>query len=84
MWRSGQASSKQEVRCCEGNIHGHALRLIIVRIYRISIEVVNGMSSTRHVEHAFIRTAGYEIKDVKFIDDGELVLAACGQGKTRR
>jgi hypothetical protein len=42
------------------------------------------MSSTRHVEHATIRTAGYEIKDMKFVDDEELVIAACDEGCARR
>lgn len=60
------------------------LRLITVRIYRISIEVVNGMSTTRLVEHASIRTAGYEIKDVKIVDDEELVIAASDKGETGR
>lgn len=84
IWRSGPAPSKLQVRCYERKTREELLILILVCIYRISIEVVNGMSSTRHVERASIRTTGYDIKDVKFVDDEELVLAACDQGKTVR
>lgn len=59
------------------------LNLILVRIYRILVETVNGMSTTKHVEHAFIRTAGWEIADLKFIDDEELVVAMTDQSKKR-
>lgn len=33
------------------------------------------MSSTKSVEGAVIKTAGWEVRDVKFVDDTELMLA---------
>ena len=53
-------------------------------IYRITTEIENGMSSTKCVERAFIGTASWTIRDVKFIDDDELVLAAVDKGKRPR
>ena len=47
----------------------------LVRIYRIVLGIKNGMSSTNSVEVAVIKTAGWEVKDVKFVDDDEMVLA---------
>lgn len=42
------------------------------------------MSSTKGVEVASIRTATLEVKDVKFIDDDELMLAASDKSKQYR
>jgi hypothetical protein len=39
------------------------------------------MSSTDVVEIASIRTATMEVKDVRFIDDDELMLAVSDKGK---
>lgn len=39
------------------------------------------MSSTDIVETASIRTAAMEVKDVKFIDDDELMLAVSDKSK---
>lgn len=39
------------------------------------------MSSTKSVECAVIETAGWEVRDVKFIDDDELVLAVSANRK---
>lgn len=47
----------------------------LVRIYKIVLGIKNGMSSTKTVEGAVIKTAGWEVRDVKFVDDDELVLA---------
>ena len=44
-------------------------------------EIENGMSSTKTVEVASIKSATFEITDVKFIDDDELVLAASNKSK---
>ena len=52
-----------------------------VQIYRITFEIENGMSSKGHVERSVIRTASWTIKDTKFVDDSELMIAAIGQGK---
>ena len=46
-----------------------------VCIYKILLEIKNGMSSTKSIEGAVIKTAGWEVRDVKFVDDDELVLA---------
>lgn len=61
-----------------------------VRIYRNALEIKNGVSSTKTMKGAVIETAGWEVKDVKFIDDEELLLAvsancelADGLGLTR-
>lgn len=43
-------------------------------------DVENGMSSTKSVEIAFIRTGGINIRDAKFVDDDELVLAMTDNG----
>ncbi|KAL9064521.1 MAG: hypothetical protein Q9161_008828 [Pseudevernia consocians] len=52
-----------------------------VRIYRIVLGVKNGMSSTKSVEGAVIKTAGWEVRDVKFVDDDELMLAVSAKCK---
>lgn len=57
---------------------------MIVCIYRIVLQVENGMSSTGNVEIAFIRTTGWNIRDAKFVDDEELVLAVSDNGKQQR
>ena len=56
----------------------------LVHVYRITFEIENGMSSTKGVEVASIRTAALEIRDVKFIDDDELMLAASDKSKQSR
>lgn len=53
----------------------------LVRIYRIVLGIKNGMSSTKSVEIAVIRTASWEVKDVKFVDDDEIVLAVSAKCK---
>lgn len=53
----------------------------LVRIYRILLRIKNGMSSTKSVEGAVIKTAGWEIRDVKFVDDDELMLAVSAKCK---
>lgn len=53
----------------------------LVRIYRIVLEIKNGMSSTKSVEGAVIKTASWEFRDVKFVDDDELVLAVSAKCK---
>ena len=70
----GEASQKR-------SLLKHVLIEISVQIYRITIQIENGMSSTKCVEHAFIGTAGLEIKDAKFIDDDEVVIAAVNESK---
>ena len=47
----------------------------LVHIYKILLEIKNGISSTQSVEGAVIKTAGWEVRDVKFVDDNELMLA---------
>ncbi|KAL9132465.1 MAG: hypothetical protein Q9175_006363 [Cornicularia normoerica] len=54
-----------------------------VRIYRIVLEIKNGMSSTKIMQGAVIKTAGWEVKDVKFVDDDELVLAVSAKSSSR-
>ena len=39
------------------------------------------MSSTKSVEGAVIKTAGWEVRDVKFVDDDELMLAVSAKCK---
>ena len=43
--------------------------------------IQNGMSSTKSVGGAVIKTAGWEVRDVKFVDDKELVLAVSAKCK---
>lgn len=54
-----------------------------VRIYRIVLEIKNGMSSTKSVEGAVIKTASWEFRDVKFVDDDELVLAVSAESSSQ-
>ncbi|KAM0799702.1 anaphase-promoting complex, cyclosome, subunit 4-domain-containing protein [Usnea florida] len=54
-----------------------------VRIYRTALEIKNGVSSTKTMKGAVIETAGWEVKDVKFIDDGELLLAVSANFSSR-
>ena len=53
----------------------------LVRVYKIVLEIENGMSTTTSVEIASVRLAGFEVKDVKFIDDDEIVLATSDECK---
>ena len=46
-----------------------------MRIYKILLDIKNGISSTKSVEGAVIKTAGWQVRDVKFVDDNELMLA---------
>ena len=39
------------------------------------------MSSTKDVERAFIRSGSWAVKDIKFADDDDLIIAASGQSK---
>lgn len=54
-----------------------------VRIYKILLGIKNGMSSTKSVECAVVKTAGWEVRDVKFVDDDELLLAVSAQTSAR-
>lgn len=58
------------------------LTRILVRVYRIVLEIENGMSTTTSVEIASVRLAGFDVKDVKFIDDDEFVLATSDECKS--
>ena len=40
------------------------------------------MSTTTSVETASVRLAGFDIKDVKFVDDNEFVLATSDESKS--
>ena len=46
----------------------------LVRISRIELTIENGMSSTRLVEHAFVRSQLGYVQDMKFVDDQKLML----------
>lgn len=62
---------------------GPVARQSEVRIYRILLAIKNGMSSTKSVEGAVIKTAGWQVKDVKFVDDDELMLAVSTNSSSR-
>ena len=53
-----------------------------MRIYRIVLEIENGMSTTTSVEIASVRLAGFDVKDAKFVDDDEFVLATSDESKS--
>ena len=57
------------------------LTRMLVRVYRIVLEIENGMSTTTRVEAASVRLAGLDVKDVKFVDDDEFVLATSDESK---
>ena len=54
----------------------------LVRVYKVLLEIENGMSTTTSVETASIRLAGFEVKDVKFVDDDEFMLATSDECKS--
>ncbi len=81
MWSLDQERSNPEVRDRRISRVKHMLITRPVRVYRITIEIENGMSSTKRVEYAFIGTSRWAIKDVKFVDDDELVIAASDRGQ---
>ena len=54
---------------------------MLVRVYRIVLEIENGMSTTTSVEAASVRLAGLDVKDVKFVDDDEFVIATSDESK---
>ncbi|KAK3168298.1 hypothetical protein OEA41_004745 [Lepraria neglecta] len=64
-------------------ILGPSTKQLEVHVYRITFEIENGMSSTKGVKVASIRTAALEVRDVKFIDDDELMLAASDKTSSR-
>ena len=43
--------------------------------------IKNGVSSTKSVEGAVIKTAGWEVRDVRFVDDDEMMLAVSAKCK---
>lgn len=51
-----------------------------VRIFRVSLVVENGVSSSTGVQSARIPTPAGAVRDVKFVDDELLMLAFVGQG----
>lgn len=81
MWPLGQGSVNLEVRHSRQLPPKYMLIPMSVCIYKITIDIENGMSSTRCVECTFIRASGWVLKDIKFIDDDELVIAALDQSK---
>ena len=48
----------------------------------MGLKIENGMSTTTSVEFASVRLAGFGIKDVKFIDDDEFVLATSDESES--
>ena len=46
-----------------------------VHIYKIVLTINHGMSTVESVEHAVLKTEGWTIQDVKFVDDCDLILA---------
>ena len=53
----------------------------LVHIYRVLMGIKNGVSSTKSVEGAVIKTAGWEVRDVRFVDDDEMMLAVSAKCK---
>ena len=67
---------------CEGTI----LRLCAVHIYRLVLNIENGVSATEPVELALIRVPQGTVDDIKFVDDEALMLSVtekcwCSRGK---
>ena len=52
-----------------------------VSLYRITLDIVNGISSTRCTERAFVPAMGLDIRDIRFIDDQKLLLALSDQSR---
>ena len=47
----------------------------IVRVFRLSMTIENGVSTTKSVQCAYIGVAPAQVQDVKFVDDDNLILA---------
>ena len=47
----------------------------VVQVYRIVFRIQSGMSMTEDIECASLRSSGWNIKDVKFVDDKDVMLA---------
>ena len=47
----------------------------VVQIYRIAFRNEHGMSTTKGIKCASIRTDGWIVNDIKFIDDEDIILA---------
>jgi hypothetical protein len=54
----------------------------IVAIFRVSLVIENGVSTTKRVEVARMMFGGAAIKDLKFVDDVHLMLIYHDSGKT--
>ena len=50
-------------------------------LYRITLDIVNGVSSTRCTERAFLPAMGLNIRDIRFTDDQKLLLAVSDQSR---
>ena len=50
-----------------------------VWIYRVTMQIENGMSSTKAVERAALRTEDWLVKDLKFVDDEDVILAVSNE-----
>lgn len=51
--------------------------MVLVKMYKVVLNVINGISSTEAVHGATLRLLRETIKDVRFIDDELLMLASC-------
>lgn len=54
---------------------GPRLQQAMVRIYKISFQIEKGMSAVKGLEYASLRTNGWDVKDIKFVDDENVMLA---------
>ena len=62
-------------RVCLYVAGGSMLGKSVVEIHRIAFHSENGMSTTQGIECASMRTHGWSVNDIKFIDDEDIMLA---------
>ena len=53
-----------------------------VKVFKVTLKVENGMSTTESVRFAYIHPSPGRVQDVKFVDDESIMLAVIGECKS--
>lgn len=61
---------------------GPRLKRALVQIYRIVFRIDNGMSTIENTECASLRLGGWDLMDIKFVDDKDMILAMSSNCKS--
>lgn len=60
---------------------GPRLQQAIVQVYLISFRIDNGMSTIEDTKCASLQLGGWHLKDIKFVDDKDMILAMSNDSK---